>query len=151
MEYPELIKAVKKITGGHSLHMDLLHYAIEDLYNKPNRDDIIQSGGVRFWLVRVCMTQWRSRTGPFFKQFGDHYHKEIPETLAETEPAESIDATRVSKLLHSLPWYDKMLWETFCNGEHTYSSLARETGIPRTSISLTIRRVRDYLKQNLYT
>jgi RNA polymerase sigma factor (sigma-70 family) len=149
-EYPELIKAAKKITGNHPLHLDLLHYAIEELYTKPNMNEIIQSGGVRFYLVRICMTQWRSRTGPFFKQFGDHYHRELPEGIAEAE-TETIDAKRVSQLLHQLPWYDKMLFETFMEGEHTYSSLSRETGIPRTSISLTINRVRKYIKENLYT
>ena len=149
-EYPELIKAAKKITGGHALHMDLLHYAIEELYNKPNQHEIIQSGGVRFYLVRIMMTQWRSRTGPFHKQFGDHYHKEIPETLAEPK-SEPLDAQRVSQLLHQLPWYDKMLFETWMEGNHTYSSLSRETNIPRTSISLTINRVRKYIKDNLYT
>ena len=149
-EYPELIKAAKKITGGHPLHMDLLHYSIEELYNKPNMHEIVLSGGLRFYLVRIMMTQWRSRTGPFFKQFGDHFHREIPESLAEPE-TQSLDSQRVSKLLHQLPWYDKMLFETFMEGSHTYSSLSRETGIPRTSISLTINRVRKYIKQNLYT
>ena len=50
LEYPALIAAAKKITGGHQLHMDLLHHSIEELYNKPNSGDIIQSGGLRFYL-----------------------------------------------------------------------------------------------------
>jgi len=150
-EYPELIRAAKKITGGHALHMDLLHYSIEELYNKPNMTDIVHSGGLRFYLVRIMMTQWRSRTGPFFKQFGDHYNKELNDNIKEPEAEEHLDTKRVSKLLHQLPWYDKMLFETFMEGGHSYSSLSRETGIPRTSISLTINRVRDYIKTNLYT
>ena len=149
MEYPELIKAAKKITGGHELHLDLLHYAIEELYNKPNTEAIVMSGGLRFYLVRIMMIQWRSRTGPFYKQFGDHHHKEVPETLAEPE-YDQLDAARVRTLLATLPWYDRLLFQTFVDGGHSYSSLARATGIPRTSISLTIRRVRDFIKQNLY-
>jgi uncharacterized protein YerC len=43
-----------------------------------------------------------------------------------------------------------MLFKTFVEGGHTYSSLSRDTGIPRTSISLTVNRVREYIKQNLY-
>ena len=150
LEYPALIAAAKKVTGGHQLHMDLLHHSIEELYNKPNSSDIIQSGGLRFYLVRIMCVQWRSKTGPFYKQFGDHYSREVPDSLTETE-TEPLDTQRVSKLLHQLPWYDRMLFEAFTEGDHTYSSLARATGIPRTSISLTIRRVREYLKQNLFT
>jgi DNA-directed RNA polymerase specialized sigma24 family protein len=149
-EYPELIRAAKKITGGHALHMDLLHYSIEELYNKPNMTDIVHSGGLRFYLVRIMMTQWRSRTGPFFKQFGDHYHKELNDNLREEE-TEHLDTDRVHRLLEDLTWYDRLLFQTFMDGNHTYSSLSRETGIPRTSISLTINRVRDYIKSNLYT
>ena len=149
LEYPELIKAAKKITGGHQLHMDLLHYALEELYNKPNTDQIVLSGGLRFYLVRIMMVQWRSRTGPFYKQFGDHYSREVPTGLSEPQ-TDGFDADRVRTLLAQLPWYDRLLFQTFTDGEHTYSSLARETGIPRTSISLTIRRVREFIKQNLY-
>jgi hypothetical protein len=150
IEYPELVKAAKKITGGHSLHMDLLHYSIEELYNKPNTEAIVQSGGLRFYLVRIMMTQWRSTTGPFYKQFGDHYNKEITDNITE-EKIEHLDVDKVNKLLSQLPWYDQLLFRTFSEGSHTYSSLSRETNIPRTSISLTINRVRDYIKQNLYT
>jgi DNA-directed RNA polymerase specialized sigma24 family protein len=150
LEYPELIKAAKKITGGSELAMDLLHYSIEELYNKPNMDAIIQSGGVRFYIVRIMMVQARSTTGPFYKQFGDHYNKEISDNITE-EKIEHLDVDKVNKLLAQLPWYDQLLFRTFADGEHTYSSLSRETNIPRTSISLTINRVRDYIKQNLYT
>lgn len=150
IEYPELVKASKKITGSHELALDLLHYSIEELYNKANMDQIIQSGGVRFYIVRIMMTQWRSKTGPFYKQFGDKYHKEVSDNITE-ETVDYLDVQKVEKLLAQLPWYDHLLFKTFSDGCHTYSSLSRETGIPRTSISLTINRVRDYIKQNLYT
>jgi plasmid maintenance system antidote protein VapI len=42
-----------------------------------------------------------------------------------------------------------MLFETFVEENHTVSSLARATGIPRTSVSLTINRVRRFLKENI--
>jgi DNA-directed RNA polymerase specialized sigma24 family protein len=150
LEYPELIKAAKKITGNSELAMDLLHYSIEELYNKPNMEAIIQSGGVRFYIVRIMMVQSRSKTGPFYKQFGDKYYKELSANLTD-ETQEHLDIQRVEKLLSELPWYDHLLFKTFADGSHTYSSLSRETGIPRTSISLTINRVRSYIKANLYT
>ena len=52
-------------------------------------------------------------------------------------------------LLAGLNWYDRMLFETFVEAGHTVSSLARSTGIARTSVSLTINRVRRYLKKNI--
>lgn len=149
MEYPHLIAAAKKITGNHELYLDLLHYSIEELYSKPNLSSIVESGGLRFYLVRIMMIQWRSKTGPFYKQFGDHWHREIPQNLID-EKEEPLDVERVNRLLKELNWYDTMLFKTFIEGNHTYSSLARDTGIPRTSISLTVNRIREYIKQNLY-
>jgi RNA polymerase sigma factor (sigma-70 family) len=147
-EYPRLQEAAKKITGNHELQMDLLHYAIEELAGKRNLDSILASGGGRFYLVSIMLTQWRSQTGPFYKQFIkegrdiDHYEQ-------SDEQEEPLDVKRINKLLDTLPWYDRELFKLYVDGDHTYSSLSRETKIPRTSISLTIKRVRNYIKKNL--
>ena len=68
-DYNELVNAAKKITGNNELSIDLLHYAIEEVSYKSNIQSIIDSGGMRFYLVRIMMTQWRSQTGPFYKAF----------------------------------------------------------------------------------
>ena len=34
-DYEELVKASKKITGNSDLHLDLLHYSIEEMSNLP--------------------------------------------------------------------------------------------------------------------
>jgi RNA polymerase sigma factor (sigma-70 family) len=148
-EYPSLVEAAKKITGGHSLHLDLLHYGIEELSRKQNMKDIIESGGLRFYIVRIMMIQWRSRTGPFAKMYlnPNREYDSIPEEI-EAEP-NPLDVAKINQLLGELPWYDRELFKLFADGEHTYSSLARETQIPRTSISLTINRVRKHIKKNL--
>jgi DNA-directed RNA polymerase specialized sigma24 family protein len=147
IEYPHLVEASLKITSGHELHLDLLHYCIEDLCKKPNAQAIVDSGGIRFYIVRMMMTQFRSVTGPFYKMYMNHWSREIEEVVDEKE--EHLDVKRVEKLLQELPWYDHLLFKTFVEGDHSYSSLSRDTGIPRTSISLTINRVRRHIKKNL--
>lgn len=147
-EYPTLQEAAQKITGNHELQLDLLHYAIEELSGKQNLQSILDSGGGRFYLVSIMMTQWRSQTGPFYKQYKkeniDISTWDQPETFEET-----IDIKRVNTILDTLPWYDRELFKLYVDGSHTYSSLSRETKIPRTSIGLTIKRVKKYIKQNL--
>lgn len=147
IEYPHLVEASLKITAGHELHLDLLHYCIDDLSKKHNAQDIVDSGGLRFYVVRMMMTQFRSQTGPFYKMYLNHWSREIEERADEIE--EHLDVKKIEKLLQQLPWYDKLLFQTFVDGNHSYSSLSRATGIPRTSISLTINRVRKYIKKNL--
>lgn len=147
-DYTALVDAAHKITGSSDLSYDLLHYAIEEMSNKSNLQDIVDSGGARFYCVRIMMTQHRSQTGPFYKQFVKpseplEYHDK-PETEDQL-----LDIKKVNKLLDDLNWYDRSLFKLFAEGNHTYSSLSRETKIPRTSISLTINRVRKYIKKNI--
>jgi len=69
-----------------------------------------------------------------------------PEVFAD----HSDQLTQIQNALENLNWYDKMLFEIFVKENHTISSLSRATGIPRTSVNLTINRVRTYLKKSIH-
>jgi DNA-directed RNA polymerase specialized sigma24 family protein len=150
-DYSELTNAAKKITGSNELSTDLLHYAIEEVSYKSNLQAIIDSGGMRFYLVRIMMTQWRSSTGPFYKAFvksGGQIELDKVEHLVEKE-TEVLDTKRVNQIVESLPWYDKELWKLYVEGGYNYTGLAKVTGIPRTSIGLTINRVKKHIKKHI--
>lgn len=147
-DYNALVEAANKITGNHHLALDLLHYGIEELSTKANLQDIIDSGGARFYLIRILMTQWRSQTGPFHRQFIKQ-HEELEWHDKEEKEERHLDLNRVNKIIDSLDWYDRELFKLFAEGNHNFSTLSKETGIPRTSIALTIKRVRKYIKSNL--
>ncbi len=147
-DYKALKEAAEKITGRSQLAEDLLHYAIEEMSYKENLQGIIDSGGARFYCVRIMMTQWRSQTGPFYKQFV-RQHDDVELHDKPIEEVEPFDFKKVNHLLDQLNWYDRELFKLFAEGSHTYSSLSRETGIPRTSISLTVNRVRNYIKKHI--
>jgi len=145
-EYPILIEASKKITNNHELHMDLLHYALEQLYSKKNYEEIINSGGVRFYVVRIMLTQWRSNTGPFYKMFFNQKSNEISEDIIDYKEYDQQELEYI-KALEDLAWYDKELFKIFSDKQHTISSLSRETGIPRSSVDITIKKVRKILRK----
>lgn len=145
-EYPILIEASKKITNNHELHMDLLHYALEELYSKKNYEEIINSGGVRFYVVRIMLTQWRSNTGPFYKMFFNQKSNEISEDIIDYKEYDQQELEYI-KALEDLAWYDKELFKIFSDKQHTISSLSRETGIPRSSVDITIKKVRKILRK----
>ena len=146
LEYPILIEASKKITGGHELHLDLLHYAIEELYSKPNYNEIINSGGLRFYVVRIMLTQWRSNTGPFYKMFFNQKSNEIVGDFIYEDDYEFNEIDYINAL-DDLKWYDKELFKRFTDKQHTISSLSRETGIPRSSVYFTIKKSTQNFKK----
>jgi DNA-directed RNA polymerase specialized sigma24 family protein len=147
-DYPALLGASNNITGNNKLAPDLLHYAIEEMSYKPNLQEIVDSGGARFYCIRIMMTQWRSQTGPFHKQFRKVFTP-IEGLDIEEELEEGLDITRIHKILNELPWYDRELFKLYTEGRYNYSKLSVVTGIPRTSIALTIKRVRKHIKKNL--
>ncbi len=148
-DYNALVEASKKITGNNELSIDLLHYAIEEMSNKINIQAIVDSGGARFYCVRIMMTQWRSQTGPFYNQFVKPGGIEITNIDIKEDEENLLDINKVNKILDQLPWYDRELFKLYAEGQHNYTSLSKETGIPRTSIGLTINRVKKHIKKNL--
>lgn len=147
--YKALSEAAFKISGGDELHEELLHYSIDEFLRKPNLEAIMDSGGARFYCIRIMMNSWKSVSSPFFNTYRKASN-ELNEADHLQDIAEEDTTDLVAKIkyeLNKLPWYDKMLFEIFVNENHNISSLSRATGIPRTSISLTINRIRKHIKR----
>jgi len=147
--YDQLKQAAINISGGSELWEELLHYTVDEFLRKKNVEDIIKSGGGRFYCVRIMMNSYRSTTSPFYTTYR-RPSSELEEVTEHEEEDNTIEiADKIKKEIEKLNWYDKMLFEIFVDEGHTISSLARATGIPRTSISLSINRIRRHIKKNL--
>lgn len=148
--YENLQEAARTISGNDPLWEDLLHYTIDEFLRKKDVEAIIESGGGRFYCVRIMMTAFRSSTSPFYHTYRktNNTLTDIPETYDVEDETEYL-TEKVKAELQKLSWYDRMLFTTFAEEGHTISSLARATGIPRTSISLSINRIRKHLKSIL--
>ena len=153
--YQALQEAAKKISGNDVLWEELLHYAIDEFLRKKDVESIVESGGGRFYIVKILTNSWRSTTSPFYYSYRKQdveftpYHEIDESTIPEEEDNTIELAQKVTNELNKLGWYDRMLFETFVKENHTISSLARSTQIPRTSISLSINRIRKHIKKNL--
>ena len=147
--------AAQKISNQDDQWEDLLHLCLEDFLAKENVNEIIGSGGGRFYLIRMMLNQYRSSTSWFHKTYrqpveenNPNFEEEYEDPYEQEEPQPDYEQ-QIQELLAQLPWYDRNLFEIYALENHSMSSLARATGISRTSISLTIKRVKLYLKNNL--
>lgn len=154
--YSKLLASAKNISYNDELSHELLHYSLEQLLFKPNLNEIINSGGCEFYMIRIMLNQWRSTTSPFYRIYRkDQCQIELDSYLAKNdvidEPStETDDRTEdIKSELRNLSWYERELFRLYSEDGYTISGLARETGIPRTSLSLSINRVRKHLKQKL--
>ena len=157
--YPKLLTAAKNISYNDELSHELLHYSLEQLLFKPNVLEIVNSGGCEFWVIRTMLNSWRSTTSKFYTLYRKNQNQiELDSYLAKndvvdetTEPSEQIDITanEIRSELRHLGWYERTLFELYCEDGRTISSISRETKIPRTSISLSINRVKRHIKSKI--
>jgi hypothetical protein len=152
--YSALQDASLKISQGNDLANDLLHYSIDQLLSKPNLQDIVDSGGAQFYCVRIMLNSWRSTTSEFYRLFRkpvDNIDDKLYLLSDDEQEEEDIQdlVSKINKELDSLHWYDQELFRIFVEEDHNISSLSRATGIPRTSISLTINRIRKHIKKRI--
>jgi len=153
--YKALQDAAKKISGNDALWEELFHYALDEFLRKKDVEKIVDSGGGKFYIVKILMNSWRSTTSPFYYTYRYEQkeltpYEEIDEdTIPEEEDNTLEVAEKIKQELNKLNWYDKKLFEVFVEEGHTISSLARSTGIPRTSISLSINRIRKHIKRSI--
>lgn len=152
--YNSLKDASEKISQGNYLAEELLHYSIDQLLSKPNLQDIVDSGGAQFYTVRIMLNSWRSTTSEFYRLFRkpvDNIDDKLYLLSDDEQEKEDVEelASKINKELDKLHWYDKELFKVFVDEGHNISSLSRATGIPRTSISLTINRIRKHIKKRI--
>jgi DNA-directed RNA polymerase specialized sigma24 family protein len=148
--YKHLLLSSRNITQNNDLSEELLHYSLEQLLEKPNLQEILDSGGANFYLVRIMLNSWRSTTSPFYKIYRGSQSNPDNYIFKDEEYVDNLEnVDYIQQELSQLHWYDRELFKIYINENHSVSSLSRATGIPRTSVSLTINRVRNYLKEKI--
>jgi DNA-directed RNA polymerase specialized sigma24 family protein len=155
LNYKDLQEAAKRISGNDKLWEELLHYSLDEFLRKKNVDDIIISGGAKFFIIKILTNSWNSSTSPFYYTYKKQdvefmsYHEIDPDRIPEEEDNTLELYDKVTQELNKLSWYDKKLFQTYVDESHSISSLSRATGIPRTSISLSINRIRKHIKKSI--
>ncbi len=147
--YKDLNDAALRISQNSPLADELLHFCLDDFLQRKDCKEIITSGGARFFIIRIMMNQWKSTTSQFYFTYRKEdveFTGEFEDPVYEEDPSYMEKADKVREELAKLSWYDRMLFDTFINENHTVSSLARATRIPRTSVSLTINRIRKHIQ-----
>ena len=106
-----------------------------------------------YFCLKVATNSWKSVTSPFYNTYRkpqstieDHPHlAQIADKPDETEEF----MAQIDKKLEELDWYSRELMRVYAEHNHNATSLAKATNIPRTSINLTIKRVRQFIKTTI--
>lgn len=153
--YEPLKAACNRIAEGNQLAEELLHYVLSEFLYKPDVQNIIRSGGAFFFCLRMATNSWKSTTSPFYRNYRDpNYQVELPDIEEEERQEEEEDHTQrlldlTQEKIKELGWYERELLQVYAENGANASLVSRLTKIPRTSINLTIRKVKSHIKNSI--
>lgn len=157
---PEYKRVVKNITKGNQLSEDLFQELMLILcqYDKAKLEQVYNSGGLKFFIIRILQNQYKSDSSDFhikhrrfksvtfniddvvfrkdFIDEEDGYDYNLDKILSIVE-AEVNRETWVNKN----DWYENNLFKAFLK-EGGYRKLEKKTGISRTAITSTVNEYR---------
>lgn len=105
----------------------------------------------KFWIVRICCNQTNTKYG----KFGRMYKSLIPvedvsRFIAEEEEVNDDQhiVDNITKKMNDLYWYDKEILKMYIE-LGSVRKVSAQTGIPHTSIFITIKNIRKCIKDSL--
>lgn len=150
--YPALSKALIRMTHNDPLGEDLVQEVMCVFLAHPQAQSIVDSQGALFYCLRIGMNLWNSASSPFYRTYKMRMEELIPDydQIPDTSlREEEISAEIHNRMIKDLSWYEQMLLCEYAAHNCNASSLAKETGIPRTSIALTLKRISSHIKKKV--
>jgi transposase-like protein len=105
----------------------------------------------KFWIVRICCNQTNSKYGKFGRMYASLLPVEdIMKFVKEEEPIDNSQAVAdgITKIVEGLYWYDQEILKMYVE-LGSVRKVSKQTGIPHTSIFITIKKIRSCIKSQL--
>jgi hypothetical protein len=122
-------------------------------YDKEKLEQLVGKTKVvfKFWIVRVCCNQLHSKYGKMYRM----YNQIIPveditkyiieeEYIDDSERSINIIVNKIKELY----WYDREILKMYIE-LGSVRKVSAQTGIPHTSIFITIKNIRKCIKKSL--
>lgn len=129
---------------------------------KETLQDIYDKDGLLWYIIRMISLNIKSKTSRYYYKYNKYYelfegnstptyslHNYENNAGDDTRSSTHIRLDGIEDLLSNLYWYDRELFLTYYRDSYTLDSLAAKTGISRTSIFNTLKKVRNYIKDNI--
>ena len=175
--YKKLKDISKKITSEKYDSDDLLHDTILALYDsdKEKIKKLIENNQLLYWIARIMINQYHSKTSPFYKKYRKYYRDKDERFVLNCWNVEYINSTpdrihrmldddgvnkkkqlekdieRINKKLKEIHWFDSEVFRIYHQMGKNYSlnKMSKDTGINRNTLYASIKKVKKYFKNEL--
>ena len=137
---------------------DLLSFVIEELYKcDPVRiREIIENKQMTFYVVRVMLNQYHSKTSRYFYKYKKYYQYHVTgiiesispdNTIKNTEEKEEVEEKLqwIEDKLKDLYWFDAEVFRIYYKENFSLSEMAKATKINKNTLYKAIKNVKNYL------
>ena len=163
--YPKFKDVALNICNDEDKASDVVQMTMEAVLKMPKEtlQDIYNKDGLLWYVIRIINLNIKSKTSRYYYKYNKYYelidsnnaaatyspnhYENKPEDNERSSTHIRLDA--IEELLKDLYWYDRELFLTYYKGSYTLDTLSDKTGISRSSIFNTIKRVKDYIKDNI--
>jgi len=160
--YTELVETAGNFIPANHIE-DVTQEVFVHLYENPERlEQLIKDNKLKYYFIRLCKNNFYSNTSKYYYKY-DRTYKEITYDddimkLAIKLKGDELyfiqDSDMINEILSELYWYDRELFRLYVLGDddgkkYTYSSLSKKTKISRMNIYITIKKVKQYIKDRL--
>jgi DNA-directed RNA polymerase specialized sigma24 family protein len=163
--YDKYKEVAFNICGDEDKASDVVQMVMEACLKMPKEtlQDIYNKDGLLWYVIRMISLNIKSKTSRYYYKYNKYYELFDSNTSDltyspdnyENKPGDDnrsgthIRLDGIDDLLSNLYWYDRELFLTYYRDSYTLDSLAAKTGISRTSIFNTLKKVRNYIKENI--
>ena len=155
--YHKLKDIAYNITSGKDKD-DLFSFVIEELYkcDQERINQIIEKKQMTFYVVRVMMNQYHSKTSRYHYKYRKYYEYHTtttiesitPDTIVETKAEKELVEERlewIEEKLKDLYWFDAECFRIYYREGYSLAEMARETRINKNTLHKAITNVKNYL------
>ena len=157
--YDNILQWAKNAAQQHNDHEDLAHYAIETFIQHDKAQQLVDTNQARWFIVRILLNSSRGKKSEYYRIYRpQHTSSDEFKQIQDSEYNVNLDTLteHVYGILEDMLHGDNELWfmgslTKLCleQDKLNFSKLARETGIPRTTISDTYKKTIEYIKDKL--
>ena len=133
------------------------------LYEDAERlEQLIADKKIKWYFIRLCKNNYYSKTSKYYYKYNRPYkdvsfNDDIMKLGLKLKSEDLYfiqDSDMINDILSELYWYDRELFRLYVLGDndgkrYTYSSLSKKTKISRMNIYITIKKVKEYIKERL--
>ena len=158
MENYDKLKDIAYNIAGVEEKDDLLSFVIEELYKcDPVRiREIIENKQMTFYVVRVMLNQYHSKTSRYFYKYKKYYQYHVTgiiesispdNTIKNTEEKEEVEKRLqwIEDKLKDLYWFDAEVFRIYYKENFSLSEMAKATKINKNTLYKAIKNVKNYL------